>query len=439
MDLLLDKQDKQQIFRFWNRLSFDEQQQLLDQISHIDGCFLKKQKEQILHKPLPSANTDLEPFLDYFYSGRQEDQKKGTTSIQAGHVGCLILAGGQGTRLEFPYPKGMYPVSVIQKKSLFQLFAEKVVAASKRAGRLLPLAIMTSPLNDEVTREFFTSQNLFGLAPEQLSFFSQEQLPLLDASGHLFLETSYRIAEGPNGNGACLAEFFKSGIWSHWHSQGVRDVNLVLIDNPLADPFDAELIGFHQRQKVELTLKCTEKREAEEKVGVLVKQQGRPRIIEYSEISSKERQALASDGRLKHRCANLSLFCFSMSFIEKIADKAHDLPLHCVWKITKYTNEKGVSCQPIEPNAWKCELFIFDLLKYAEQVATLVYPRSQCFAPLKNCSGPDSLETVQAALQQRDREIIKQLTGIEPPSGAFELAADFYYPPPELLAQWQHS
>lgn len=434
---MVDIQDKEQIFRFWNQLSSQEHESLQSQLHHIDIPLLHRQKEQLLsHDTI--VHEPIEPFLDFRYSGNHNDVEIGKTLIRSGEMGCLLLAGGQGTRLGFHHPKGMFPVSVIQHKSLFQLFAEKVVAAGKQVGRVLPFAIMTSPQNDAETRHFFEMHHYFGLNPKQVSFFMQGELPFLDATGHLFLETPSHIAVGPNGNGSCLSQFYKAGIWEKWHKEGVKFVNVVLIDNPLADPFDAELLGFHCRQQDEITLKCTEKRDAEEKVGVLIKQQGHPRVIEYSELSPHERNALSSDGGLKHRCANLSLFCFSMDFIRRTADKTQEMPLHCAWKASRCLDEVGQIIQPGHPNAWKFEMFIFDLLKYATGISALLYPRNQCFAPLKNKVGLDSLETVQEALQARDREIIKQITGHPAPAGEIELAADFHYPTPSLLAKWHH-
>lgn len=432
----MDTQDKEQVHRFWKELSSEEQESLSFQLKQIDPVLLQRQKDKLLSHDI-IVHDPINPFLDYAYAGNQDDFKIGKELIQAGKLGCIVLAGGQGSRLGFHHPKGMFPVSVIKHKSLFQLLAEKVVAASKQAGRLLPIAIMTSPQNDIETRNFFKDHDLFGLDPQQISFFMQDLLPLLDATGHLFLDAPDHIAEGPNGNGSCLAQFYKEGIWTQWHDLGVRHVNLVLVDNPLADPFDAELLGFHVRQQSEITLKCTEKRDAEEKVGVLVKQHGHPRVIEYTELSPTEREAMALDGRLKHRCANLSLFCFSMEFIQYVANKGQDLPLHSAWKAAKFVDESGEIIQPGHPNAWKFEMFIFDVLRYAKRIAALLYQRQECFAPLKNKIGLDSVETVQEALQLRDRTILSEIH-VQAPETPFELAADFYYPTPDIISKWQH-
>ena len=429
-------QHEPQIFRFWDRLTHKQKIAFENQVQGICLDILEKQK-QLIQTPLACVESMFEPFNDFAFSGNLGHQLRGQQLIEQGRLGCLLLAGGQGTRLQYAGPKGTYPISVVKHKSLFQLCAEKVQAASRKAGRPLNLAIMNSLENDEEVCSFFHRHAFFGLNPSQVSFFVQGTLPLLDAQGHLFLQTPWQIATGANGNGYSLLCFAQSGILDQWIQQGIDYLHMILVDNPLADPFDAELLGFHQQQEAEITLKCTEKVEPNENVGLLVKQDGRCRVVEYSEISSQEKEQRRPDGRLKHCCANLSLFCFSLSFIQRIVSTHPSLPLHKTWKAAQYVDEKGSSHFSNQPIAWKFETFIFDWLIYAQKVAALIYPREECFAPLKNAKGADSPATVRAALQQADRKIIQALTGLPPPTFPFELAAEFYYPTPNLLLKWK--
>lgn len=426
-----------QLFRFWSQLTLEQQSQLLNQLNSISPELLKKQRSLIESSPQELQELAYEAVDEFTFSGDLDHRQYGQELIEQGLLGCLLLAGGHGTRLQSSGPKGTYPISNIKHKSLFQLCAEKVKAASARAGRRLDLAVMTSTENDVETRSFFQQHQFFGLDPSQISFFIQENLPLLDASGHLFLQKTWEIAMGSNGNGASLLSLAQSGILKKWSEKGVKYLNVILIDNPLADPFDAELLGFHCRQNVEITLKGTEKIQPEEKVGLLVKREGRYAVIEYNEMSEKEKRLRGKDGRLKHCCANLSLFCFSFSFIQRMITNRFELPLHKAWKAAKYVDTNGHSQFSEQPMAWKFETFIFDWLEYTDKVAALIYPRNQCFAPLKNAKGDDSPETVRSALQETDRNVIQSITGIPAPEFPFELSAEFYYPTPGLLSRWR--
>lgn len=426
------------LLQFWDTLPIADREKLSEQIDQLDDFQFIAQRNAIIQ---PEAQTSevLTPFHDYIKSGSEENMALGKQLIADGKVGCLIVAGGQGTRLQCTGPKGIFPVTLVKQKSLFQFFAERVLAASKQANRPLFVAIMTSPVNHTETVNFFEKNHYFGLDKNQIAFFSQEELPLLDNQGNLFLETPSKISAGPDGNAASLKFFVKSGIWSAWHNQGVRYLNYVHIDNPLADPFDAELTGFHHSQQGDVIIKCVPRKDPLEKVGVIGKKNGKVNVIEYSEISPAERDAMDQDGTLKHLCCNISIFSFDMDFVKNVASQYYNkLPFHKAWKAVKYVTPEGVTKLADEPMAWKFEKFIFDVLPFANSVSALLYPRSECFAPLKNVNGTDSINDVQATLQCYDRAAFAKVS--ETPiavSKAFELDPQFYYPTQELLAKWK--
>lgn len=417
----------------WKQLHANQKEHLFKQLEKVDIPTLRLQ-QKLIHAPL-TKNLRITPFSHFAKAGNQNDQRLGLKAISEGLVGGLIVAGGQGSRLRVEGPKGLCPVTKIKRKSLFQLLAEKTLAASKQAKRPLSLAIMTSPLNHEATCTFFKQHDFFGLASTQLNFFAQETLPLLDSNGNIFLETQDSLAIGPDGNGGVLHQFVRSEIWDRWHSAGIRFVNLTLIDNPLADPFDAELIGYQQRNKSDVVIKCTSRKDPEENVGVIVQENGKAAIIEYSEFTPEERHARNPDGTLLHQLANLSLFSFDMNFIKQIEKK--QLPLHKAFKSVKFLNNQGKTILADKPMAWKFEKFIFDTLPFASKVDALLYPRETCFAPLKNFTGNDSFETVSLAIEKRDQQIIHNITGNDCTLTPLEIAQDFYYPTEELLKKWK--
>lgn len=398
-----------------------EQTNPLLEVTHMDKQTLEKQRELIFfsEKNGPEAYTPFEAFDDVT---KEDFYEQGFNLIKEGKLGCLLLAGGQGTRLQFQGPKGCYPISVVHGKSLFQLCAEKVVAASHWAGRPLLLAIMTSPENDAETKKFFQENAFFGLESSQIYFFSQTELPFLDERGEFLLDDKGQVVMGPDGNGSSLKQFVASGVYKEWKQKGVEFLNLILVDNPLADPFDAQLVGYHAYHHLDVTLKCTEKKDPAERVGVVVSKGGKAGVVEYSELSEEQKQEKGQDGRLMYRCANLSLFCFSMDFIVKMSDQ--QISLHKAWKKTHAIDAEGILKETM---AWKFETFIFDWLEFTKQTRVLLYPRKECFAPLKNFSGEDSPETVRRALQERERELFEKVHEKPAPKEPFELPADFYY------------
>jgi len=421
-----------QILTYWESLSNPEKQSLVRQIEMIDENLLEKLRG-VIGKEISGQKT-IKPLKQYLVSGSKENRAIGHELIAKGKVGCLIMAGGMGTRLKFDGPKGMYPLSQFKKKTPFQLFAERIKAAEKLYGCELPVTVMTSSLNDQVTREFFQQHERFGLSEEQLDFFMQGNLPFLSQQGDLFLDAPGHIAEGPNGNGELLHFFFRSGIWQKWKDQGVDYVNIVLIDNPLADPFDAELIGTQFVEGCDLLVKGTEREDPKERVGVLVRIGDQVHVVEYSEMKPEDMEAVAPSGELAYPCANLSLFSVTMDFIERAQES--DLPIHRAFKALPFLDSTGALVHPERPNAWKFEKFIFDVFPYGN-VAVILYPREDCFAPLKNKEGKDSPEAVLQAIQNFDRRVFEKISGLPPSNRPFELDPEFYYPTPDLIETWK--
>lgn len=429
------------------------QEHLLQYLEDLDASYQKQLTEEILSlpeekvlemqkclkHPLHERCLSFEPFLDYVIAGNDQYILKGEKILKEGKAGCLIVAGGQGTRLGMPKnaSKGTFPITIVKKKSLFQLFAEKTKAASLFAGKQLPIAIMTSLLNHDSVVAHFRENDYFGLDEEQVSFFSQETYPFLDDHGKLFLESPNHLAKGPCGNGYALSCFYKSAIWQKWKEKNISYISFVQIDNALADPFSAELLGFHVDQNNEVSIKCAKRQE--ESVGVLVKQNGHCRVIEYFEFPKKEWQAKKSDGSFLHECANLSLFCFDRDFIEKVTlYYCIQMPYHPVKKSSNSFVKRDGQIYPIKKESWKFEKFIFDCLPFASRIGAILFPREHCFAPLKNSEGCDSIDTVHALLQQTDVNVYKKVTGTTPPQRTFELAQEFYYPTSELLQKWKN-
>lgn len=425
------KMDPASLVPNWHRLGAAQKDALFKQIEQLDFDMLSKQKNSYVQKAVDPSS--LSVFSSYEQKGNPKTKVLGKKVIADGAVGCLVVAGGQGSRLNDPRPKGFFPVSPVYHKSLFQLLAEKVEAASRLAGRPLDVAIMTSLENDREIRDFFEKHSYFGLEKSQVFFYPQSSLPFLDEEGRLVLIEEGKIATGPDGNASSLKRFVESGIWKVWRKKGVRYVQWMQIDNPLADPFDPELAGFHEKNPAsDLVLKCVARRDAEEKVGVLFDRQRKVTVVEYSELPEDLRKARTEEGSLAHLCGNIGFYSFQMDFIQEVALQ-HDgnLHLHKAWKSVERGGDRP------QKMAWKFEKFIFDVLPWAREVKALLYPRSECFAPLKNAIGEDSPASVAQALQTRDRQVFEEISGTQVPSKLFELDPAFYYPTQEMLEKWK--
>lgn len=363
------------LLRHWDELTLEQQEQLLAQIEAINPIVLQQHPSSPVHP--------FTPFSRYQVGTTAENRQLGEEAIAQGKVACVILAGGQGTRLGYDGPKGIYPIPGVEK-TLFQLFAEQVKG---------PLAIMTSPKNDAVTRDYWENHHHFGV--KDVSFFPQNQLPLTDLEGQLFLESADSIAFGPNGNGAVYKGLKASGILDRWVSMGIKTIQIIQIDNALARPFDTDVIGYHLSKGADVTLKCTKRKDPSEHVGILVESNGGVDVLEYSELD----EPVAGDF-----LANLSIMFFSIDFFQKCA--LLNLPLHQALKKSAYWDEdSGEQKQPQSPNCYKFEFFAFDVLPHASHVEAVECPRETCFAPLKNATGPDSPATVQHALESCSKEL----------------------------------
>ncbi len=427
---------QEHLLKYFEGCSKEQKETLLNQVKELSLSTILKQREAL--KKHRSSSKDLSPLKNPVHVDDIKDASLGKEYLRQGKVGCLLAAGGQGSRLRFDEPKGMYPVSNVKNKTLFQLFAEKTYYASQAYEFPLSLAIMTSPLHHDTVQTYFEEKKRFQLSRDQLSLYPQKTLPLLDHDGNMFLESKGKIAEGPDGNGNALKEFYEQGIWKKWKEKGIELVTFLQVDNALADPFDERFISFHLENNADVNIKSIIKNRPEEKVGTLVKIDDRIHVIEYSEFPHEKAKEKKADGSLAFSHSNISLFCFSMRFIEEIA-KNTDIPLHPAHKAVKYLDNTKKTILPEQANAWKFERFIFDVLPSAENAYTLAYDREKCFSPLKNLSGTKDIHSVQASLLENDKRIFEKIshTKIDVETH-FELSQAFHYPTQNLRNKWKN-
>lgn len=338
-----------------------------------------------------TSSRDFLPFDAYTHRDAYKKQVQGVSRVTNNKIACVILAGGQGTRLGWHGPKALFPI--ISDKTLLQIHLENMRQAD------VPVAIMCSPLNvDSISSTLQLSKN-FGLSSVEL--FVQEMLPLLDREENSFLEAPERVCQGPDGNGKVFHYLARAGILQRWQKSGIEHIAVLPIDNVLARPLDPVFFDFHEKSGCDVTTACVLREDPMENVGSFARQNGKPCVVEYSEIDPKMREARGTDGALLFPLANINIFLFRIQFAASLSK--WDFPWHVADKTASRYDPKSRMTEEIR--AWKFETFLFDALPLANDLAALVYPREHMYAPLKNAVGDRSPETVRAALASQKSQL----------------------------------
>ncbi len=409
---LLCRYEQEHILAFWERLTEQQQRTLVAQLEAIDLALLRRlyqQRDKI--QAAPSADRiEPVPVIPADAPEREQRRAEGQALLRQGKLAVLLVAGGQGSRLGFDQPKGMYPVGPLSGKSLFQIHAEKVLALSRRYGQPVPFLIMTSPATHTDTVGFFEQHQWFGLPKEEVFFFQQGTMPALDlATGRLLLESPGSLFLSPDGHGGTLTALARSGLLEQMKSRGIEHIFYFQVDNPLVRIGDPEFLGHHLAARSQVSSKVVAKRSAQEKVGVFARVDGRCAIVEYSDLP--EELALATDdqGKLKLWAGNPAIHLFDVAFLEQMTRDPEKLPFHLARKKVPCLGADGQLIDPPKENALKFERFIFDTLPAAERWLLVETTRASEFAPLKNASGEDSPATVEAAILALARDWLEQV------------------------------
>jgi UDP-N-acetylglucosamine/UDP-N-acetylgalactosamine diphosphorylase len=348
---------------------------------------------------------------------REQFELRGEEAFLEGEVAFLVVAGGQGTRLGFDEPKGMFPIGPLSKKSLFQLHAEKVLSLNRRAGKRFPLLVMTSPATDATTRHYFKRKNYFRLPPQDVWFFCQGTMPAVDLeSGRLLLEGPGKLCLSPNGHGGTITGLLTSGLLDQLEQRGIHTIYYFQVDNPLIQLGDYLFVGRHLAAEAEVSSKVLPKTGPKEKVGNFALVDGRCAMIEYSDLPDDWAQETDEQGQLKFWAGNPAIHLFDVAFLRKVASEAERLPWHLARKKVPHLDDMGYLVKPETENALKFERFIFDVLPQAERWTILATDRAEEFAPVKNQEGVDSPETARAMMIEQHRRWLREI-GVEVAEG----------------------
>ena len=426
---------QEHLLAFWSDLESESQDQLARQLDAIDFELMQQlhagsRETEDLETVASRATSPAAVRLEGEASRDSDDAHEAAGAlIAAGKIGAMLVAGGQGTRLGFPHPKGMFPIGPLSDRSLFQMHIDQLLAIGAHHGVRLPLYLMTSPATHDPTLKFLQEHDNFGLPREDLHVFCQGTMPAVDLDGKLLLDAPDHVAESPDGHGGMLAAFCSSGCLQDAQERGLEQLFYFQVDNPLAKVCDQSLIGHHLLADSEMTTQVVAKGAPDDKVGNVVDVDGRLMVIEYSDLPAEVGERRNADGTLELWAGNIAIHVFRVDFLERAAQSNSALPFHRARKKVPFVNERGELVEPAAPNATKFERFIFDLMPSAKNAIAVEAAEADVFAPVKNASGSpkDTPETAQAAILARDRLRIES-SGVElAPDVAIEINPRYAY------------
>ncbi len=407
-DLLgaLSAHGQEHLLGIWDALDEREREAFAEELRQIDFALVARLHRQGAGKEAVRALADRAVSPPSLRLGDPhnrfpppEARQCGIDALKAGQVGVILVSGGQGTRLGFDHPKGMFPIGPVTGKSLFQWHVEKVLAVSRRHGVRIPLYLMTSHATHDETVDFFAPHDRFGLPAEDFRVFCQGTMPAVDAvTGKVLLAEPGHVALSPDGHGGMLAAFHRSGALADARGRGIRHLFYFQVDNPLVDVCNPEFLGYHLLAGSEFSSQVVRKRTPMDRVGNVVQVNGRLMVIEYSDLPDEVANRRKADGSLEIWAGSIAIHAMDVAFLERMVRAAEGLPFHRALKKVPYVDPAGRRIEPASPNAVKFERFIFDLMPSAECAVVVEVDMMGHFAPLKNGPGAkeDTAETVKA-------------------------------------------
>jgi UDP-N-acetylglucosamine/UDP-N-acetylgalactosamine diphosphorylase len=397
----LRRHGQEHVLSAWNRLSEAEQRELSAQLADLDLDTLSSlygKRDQSFPVPDPSKIEPV-PVIPYDAADNAARRAEGEAALRRGEVAVLLVAGGQGSRLGFEQPKGMFPIGPVSRKTLFHIHSEKVQSRRHRHAAAIPYLVMTSPATHAETVAFFEEERWFGLAPEDVFFFMQGTMPALDlATGRLLLERPGKLFQSPDGHGGTLTALAKSGLLERLKQRGIKTIFYFQVDNPLVKIVDPTFLGHHLHHRSEASSKIIAKVDAKERMGVFTQIDGRCAIIEYSDLPTHLAEQTDASGRLRLWAGNPAIHLFDVAFLDRVTRGAGQIPFHIARKKVPHVDELGKPVQPAKENALKFERFIFDVLPLADRWLVVESRRAEEFAPVKNATGADSPSTAEQAI-----------------------------------------
>lgn len=399
----LNKYNQEHLLKYYDELNEDEKKALLDEIMSTDFDVLNSLKNAS-HAPKRGVISPIDSMeLPEIKEKEASFRTKGIEAIKKGEVAAVLLAGGMGTRLGSDDPKGMYNIGLTKDVYIFQRLIENLMEVVNEAGAFVPLYIMTSDKNNDKTVKFMKEKNYFGYNPDYIHFFKQDMAPASDYEGHILLEGKGKLATSPNGNAGWYASMHKAGLSAKAIADGVKWINIFAVDNVLQRIADPVFVGAVIDGDFVSGAKVVRKVARDEKVGAMCLEDGRPSIVEYYEMTDELMDAKNEKGDPAYNFGVILNYLFSIDELERIREG--NLPLHVVEKKIPYIDEAGNLVSPTEPNGYKFEQLVLDMIYEMKNCLPFEVIREYEFAPIKNKTGVDSVESARELCKKNGIEL----------------------------------
>lgn len=399
----LARYGQEHVLKYYGELNPREQEALLKQIEATDMSIMKalEHKEQLTKKGVITPLAAMQ--LPEIEAEREAFTAAGLEAIRAGKVGAVLLAGGMGTRLGSDDPKGMYNIGITRKLYIFECLINNLMELVRQADTWLHLFVMTSDKNHEATVGFLKEHDFFGYRADHVHFFMQEMAAATDYEGKIYLEEKGKLSTSPNGNGGWFISMKNAGLLELIRSEGIEWLNVFAVDNVLQRIADPCFVGATIRKNCAVGAKVVRKNAPDEKVGVMCLEDGRPSIVEYYELTEELMNAKDENGDPAYYFGVILNYLFKVPELLKILER--QLPLHIVERKIPYLNEAGEQVKPEAPNGYKYENLVLDMIHQMDSCLPFEVVREKEFAPIKNKTGVDSVESARALLQKNGVEV----------------------------------
>lgn len=400
---ILKEHGQEHVFEAYKKSDDKGKEKLAAQIERIDWSIVAMAE----HKELAQKREKQEPLsaieVSEIEKKKASYEKIGLDAIKAGKIGAVLLAGGQGTRLGSDGPKGKYNIGITKDLFIFECLINNLLDVTNKAGCFVPLYVMTSDKNHEETVSFFKEKNYFGYPKGFVKFFKQEMAPSVDFNGKLYMETADSLSLSPNGNGGWFYSMAVTGVLDDVKARGIEWLNIFAVDNVLQRIADPVFVGATLDSGCVSGAKVVRKADPNEKVGVLCLEDGRPSIVEYYEMTDEIINSREPNGDLSYNFGVILNYLFRVDKLEKIMNEK--MPVHVVEKKIPYMAADGTYVNPEEPNGYKFELLVLDMIHLLDDCLSFEVVRDYEFAPIKNKTGVDSVESARALLQKNGVEL----------------------------------